>query len=161
MAFVSEERLEHALEVAYRYLGRRDRTVAEVRQRLATEDVEPDVIEATVEELERQGYLDDARYAQRFAEDRRTIDAWGAERIERKLRAVGIDEALIAAALGDRGAAEELEAAVAVLRRRFPQAPADDRDRDRALGLLVRKGYDLELAYDAVRAYERDRKSVV
>ena len=33
-----------------------------------------------------QGYLDDARYAQRFAEDRRTLDAWGAERIERRLR---------------------------------------------------------------------------
>lgn len=152
----SEERLQHALELAYRYLGRRDRTVAEVRERLEAEQVEAEVIDATVTALQDQGYLDDARYAQRFVEDRRTIDAWGAERIERKLLAVGIDPALIAAALGERGAAEELEAAVAVLRRRFPHAPAGDRDRDRALGLLVRKGYDLELAYDAVRAYERD-----
>jgi regulatory protein len=152
----SEERLQHALELAYRYLGRRDRTVAEVRARLEAEQVQAEVIDATVAELQDQGYLDDARYAQRFVEDRRTIDAWGAERIERKLLAVGIDPALIAAALGERGAAEELEAAVAVLRRRFPRAPAGDRDRDRALGLLVRKGYDLELAYDAVRAYERD-----
>jgi regulatory protein len=152
----SEERLQHALELAYRHLGRRDRTVAEMRERLEAEQVEAAVIDATVAELQDQGYLDDARYAQRFVEDRRTIDAWGAERIERKLLAVGIDQALITAALGDRGAAEELEAAVAVLRRRFPHAPAGDRDRDRALGLLVRKGYDLELAYDAVRAYERD-----
>jgi regulatory protein len=152
----SEERLQHALELAYRHLGRRDRTVAEMRERLEAEQVEAAVIDATVAELQDQGYLDDARYAQRFVEDRRTIDAWGAERIERKLLAVGIDPALIAAALGERGAAEELEAAVAVLRRRFPHAPAGDRDRDRALGLLVRKGYDLELAYDAVRAYERD-----
>jgi regulatory protein len=152
----SEERLQHALELAYRHLGRRDRTVAEMRERLEAEQVEAAVIDATVAELQDQGYLDDARYAQRFVEDRRTIDAWGAERIERKLLAVGIDQALIAAALGERGAAEELEAAVAVLRRRFPHAPAGDRDRDRALGLLVRKGYDLELAYDAVRAYERD-----
>jgi regulatory protein len=152
----SEERLQHALELASRYLGRRDRTVAEVRARLEAEQVQAEVIDATVAELQDQGYLDDARYAQRFVEDRRTIDAWGAERIERKLLAVGIDPALIAAALGERGAAEELEAAVAVLRRRFSRAPTGDRDRDRALGLLVRKGYDLELAYDAVRAYERD-----
>jgi regulatory protein len=152
----SEERLQDALELAYRYLGRRDRTVAEVRARLEAEQVERDVIEAAVAELEGQGYLDDARYAQRFAEDRRTIDAWGPERIEGRLRAVGVKPALIIAALGQRGAAEELEAAVAVLRRRFPHAPCDDRDRDRALALLVRKGYDLELAYDAVRAYERD-----
>jgi len=34
-------------------------------------------------------------------------------------------------------------------------APSNERERERALGMLVRKGYDLELAYDAVRAYER------
>jgi regulatory protein len=152
----SQERLQHALDAAYRFLGRRDRTVAEVRERLEADDVEPEVLDAAIEELTHMGYLDDARYARRFAEDRRTIDAWGTERIERRLLAVGVDPALIAGALGERGAAEELEAAVAVLRRRFPRAPADDRARDRALGMLVRKGYDLELAYDAVRAYERD-----
>jgi regulatory protein len=153
---LSEERLQHALDLAYRYLGRRDRTVAEVCARLEAEQVEADVVQAALGELERQGYLDDARYAARFAEDRRTIDAWGPERIERRLLAVGVEPTLISAALGERGAAEELEAAVTVLRRRLPRAPADDRDRDRALSLLVRKGYELELAYDAVRAYERD-----
>jgi regulatory protein len=152
----SEERLQHALEVAYRFLGRRDRTVAEVRERLEAEEIEAEVVDEAIAELTRQGYLDDARYAQRFAEDRRTIDAWGAERIERRLLAVGVDPGLIAVALGERDGAEELAAALAVLRRRFPRAPADDRDRDRALGILVRKGYDLDLAYDAVRAYERD-----
>jgi regulatory protein len=152
----SEERLQHALDVAYRFLGRRDRTVAEVRERLGAQEIAAEVVDEAIAELTHQGYLDDARYAHRFAEDRRTIDDWGAERIERRLLAVGVEPALIAAALGERGTAEELEAALAVLRRRFPRAPADDRARDRALGLLVRKGYDLDLAYDAVRAYERD-----
>jgi regulatory protein len=152
----SEERLQHALDAAYRFLGRRDRTVAEVRERLEAQEIDAEVVDEAIAELMRQGYLDDARYAQRFAEDRRTIDAWGAERIERRLLAVGVEPALVAAAIGERGAAEELEAALAILRRRFTHAPTDDRDRDRALGLLVRKGYDLDLAYDAVRAYERD-----
>ncbi|HEY3188825.1 MAG TPA: RecX family transcriptional regulator, partial [Solirubrobacteraceae bacterium] len=84
-----EERLQHVLDLAYRYLGHRDRTVAEVRRRLEAKHVQPAVVEEAVAELERQGYLDDARYARRFAEDRRTIDAWGAERIERRLLAVG------------------------------------------------------------------------
>jgi regulatory protein len=150
------ERLQHALDLAFRFLGHRDRTVAEVRERLSAERVEPDVVEEAVEELRHLGYLDDARYAQRFVEDRRSIDAWGAARIERRLLAVGVDAALVAAALGEHGAGEELEAALAVLRRRFAQPPAHDRERDRALGLLVRKGYELELAYDAVRAFERE-----
>jgi regulatory protein len=151
-----EERLQHALDVACRYLGHRDRTVAEVRRRLEAEQVQPTVPEEAVAELERQGYLDDARYAKRFAEDRRTIDAWGVERIERRLLAVGVEPALIAAAIDERDTGEELEAALAVLRRRFQRAPSDDRGRERALGMLVRKGYELELAYDAVRAFERD-----
>jgi regulatory protein len=150
------DRLQHALDLAYRYLGHRDRTVAEVRERLSAERVAPDVVDEAVEELRHLGYLYDARYAQRFVEDRRSIDAWGAERIERRLLAVGVDAALVAAALGEHGAGEELEAALAVLRRRFAQPPAHDRERDRALGLLVRKGYELELAYDAVRAFERE-----
>jgi regulatory protein len=149
------ERLQHALDLAYRFLGHRDRTVTEVRERLVAEGVEEAVVEEAIEELRHLGYLDDARYAQRFTEDRRTIGAWGAERIERRLLAVGVDPELIAAALSEQGE-EELEAALAVLRRRFAQPPAHDRDRDRALGLLVRKGYELELAYDAVRAFERD-----
>lgn len=156
MTLPSEERLQHALDAAYRFLGRRDRTVAEVRERLEGQEIDAEVVDEAIAELTRQGYLDDARYAHRFAEDRRTIDAWGAERIERRLLAVGVEPALIAAAIGERGAAQELDAALTVLRRRFPHAPTDDRDRDRALGLLVRKGYDLDLAYDAVRAYERD-----
>jgi regulatory protein len=151
-----QEDLQHALDLAYRFLGRRDRTVAEVRERLEAQGVEEVHVDEAIAELTRQGYLDDARYARRFAEDRRAIDAWGAERIERRLLAVGVDPALIASALAERDAAEELEAAVTVLRRRFPSAPADDRERERALAILVRKGYDLELAYDAVRAYERD-----
>jgi regulatory protein len=150
------ERLQHALDLAFRFLGHRDRTVAEVRERLGAEGIEPATVDGAIDELHHLGYLDDARYAQRFAEDRRTIDAWGAERIERRLLALGVDPALIAAALDERGAGEELEAALVVLRRRFARPPADDRSRDRALGLLVRKGYELELAYDAVRAFERD-----
>jgi regulatory protein len=150
------ERLQHALDLAFRFLGHRDRTVAEVRERLSAEGIAPALVDDTVDELQHLGYLDDARYAQRFAEDRRTIDAWGTERIERRLLAVGVDQALIAAALGECDSGEELEAALAVLRRRFERPPEHDRDRDRALGLLVRKGYELELAYDAVRAFKRD-----
>jgi regulatory protein len=148
-------RLQHALDLAYRHLGARDRTVAEVRRHLTGREVEPETIEAAIAAIEEQGYLDDARYAQRFAEDRRELDAWGPERIERRLLGLGVDRDLVAAALAARRPDEELAAAVALLRRRFPVPPGTDRERERALGLLARKGYDLELAYDAVRALER------
>jgi regulatory protein len=149
------DQLQHALDLAYRYLGHRDRTVAEVRRHLEAKRVEPATIDAAVAELHGQGYLDDARFAQRFAEDRRALDAWGADRIERKLRDAGVGAEHIQAALATQSADEERDAAIELLRRRLSAPPRDDRSRERALGLLVRRGYDLELAYDAVRAFER------
>jgi regulatory protein len=152
-----EVRLQHALDLSYRYLGFRDRTVLEVRRHLEAKRVEPDTIEQAVAELSELGYLDDARFAQRFVEDRRTLDSWGNERIERKLVASGIEAELITAALSTGDEAEtQVQAALAILTRRFRTPPETDRDRDRALGFLVRKGYELEIAYDAIRAYGRD-----
>jgi regulatory protein len=151
----AEERLQHALELAFRHLGRRDRTVLEMRRHLGSRGVDGPTAEAAIAELEAQGYLDDARYAQRFAEDRRSLDAWGSERIERRLVAIGVARHHVDAALGERAAAEELEAALALLERRLAAPPEGDRERERALGLLVRRGYDLELAYDAVRTFTR------
>ena len=57
-----EIRLEHALDLAYRHLARRDRTVVEVRRHLAMRGVDEGTVTRTVRELERQGYLDDGRY---------------------------------------------------------------------------------------------------
>lgn len=148
-------RLARALELAYRQLNRRDRTAAQLRQHLASRGVEEAAIDEALATLVRDGHLDDARYARTFAEDRRALDGWGPERIERALLAAGVDGELVAAALGVRDADDELDAAVTLLRRRCREVPETDRERERALGLLVRKGYDLELAYDAVRAFER------
>jgi regulatory protein len=148
-----EVRLQHAREVAWASLNRRDHTAAEIARTLARKRVEPAVIDSVVGELCEQGYLDDARYAQRFAEDRRRLDGWGAERIERRLCELGVEPELVAAAVGAQDHEGELEAAVALLRRRFPEPPATARECERALGVLVRKGYELELAHDAIRRH--------
>ena len=146
-------RLQHAREVAWTALNRRDHTVAELARVLGRKRVEPAVIDAVVGELCEQGYLDDARFAHRFAEDRRRLDGWGAERIEQRLRALGVDAAHVAAAVSTQDHEGEMDAALALLRRRFPDPPATPRDCERALGVLVRKGYELELAHDAIRRH--------
>jgi len=151
-----QAQLQDALDLSYRYLGHRDRTVAEVRRHLERKRVEPAGIDGAIAELERLQYLDDARFARRFAEDRRRLDGWGSDRIERRLLALGVEAAVAAAAIAAGGGHDELAAALDVLRARVPRPPRTDRDRDRALGVLARRGYELELAYDAVRAFERE-----
>jgi regulatory protein len=144
------------LELAYRYLNRRDRTEGEVRKLLAAKGVEDDAAQDAIETLREQGYVDDARYARLFAEDKRALEGWGTERIRGTLALRGIDRELIDAVVqADGGAGSELERALEVLRRRFPSPPRERRDRDRALAVLLRKGYDTELALDALTAHAR------
>ncbi len=146
-------RLQHARDVAWAALNRREHTVAEMRRVLERRRIEPTEVQVVVGELVEGGWLDDADYARRFTEDRRHLDGWGSERIERRLLALGVDREHVDAAVGARPDGDELEAALELLRRRFPDPPTDPRERNRALGALARKGFELELAYDALRRH--------
>jgi regulatory protein len=149
-----ERERERAIQLGYRAVGSRERTVAELRTFLERKRVEPEAIDDAVTELTEAGFLDDARYAQRFAEDKRELERWGSERIARELHRRGVPPDLIEAAIADRGREAELETALVVLGQRVPP-PRNDRERDRAWRLLIRRGYEPELAYEAVRRHER------
>jgi regulatory protein len=150
------DRTEQALARAYAYLGQRERASAELRRHLSEKGFEEPIVEQTLAELIRQGYLDDARFARLFAQDKRELEHWGSERIGRALRERGLDRKLVAAALAGQDHTSELEQAVALLRRRCPEPPRDRRGHERALGILLRKGYDSELSLDALNIYKRD-----
>jgi regulatory protein len=145
-----------ALQIAYTYLNKRDRTEAELRAYLSRRELADADVETAVSELVELGYVDDARYARLFAEDKRTLEQWGSDRIRRALQERGVDRGLIDAALAEADpATDELTRALELLRRRFPQPPADRRERDRALGVMVRKGFDSDVALDALSSYAR------
>jgi regulatory protein len=141
---------QQAFDVAWRALARRDRTEAELLQAFLKARVQPELAAEVIAELREGGYIDDAAFARRFTEDRRSLDGWGSERIERRLAALGVAREHIRAALAE-GDHDDLAAAVEQLERRFPTPPATSRERDRALGHLLRKGYELELAHEALR----------
>jgi regulatory protein len=156
----TDDKLQRALELAYAYLNRRDRTVSEVRRQLESKGTSAELIETAIQTLSDQGYLNDARFAELFVSDKRELEQWGSERIRRGLIARGVERELAEQALDDHvgeepSAQTELDRALALLARRFPAPPRAPRERDRALALLLRKGYDSELALDALTAYAR------
>ena len=114
--------------------------------------------EAEVEEvtalLTEAGAIDDASFARRYAEDKRQLAGWGPDRISTALEGRGVAQEHIEAALRGEDEEAQLERAVRLLGDRG-MACASERERERALGLLVRRGYPLDLAYEAVRATER------
>src|SRR5215210_2039784 len=149
---------ERAIDMAFKAVARRDLTVAELRTRLERKHIPPEAIDEAVAELKDTGFLDDARYARQFAEDKREIDQWGTDRIAMDLRRRGIAPQLIDAALVTHDRDSEMRTALLLLRQRFPAAPRDDRERDRAWQMLVRRGYSPDLSYDAIRTWERTER---
>ena len=141
--------------MAYKAVASRDLTVAELRARLERKHVSPEAIDDAVAELEETGFLDDARYARQFAEDKRELEQWGTDRIAQDLRRRGIAPQLIDAAVSTHDRDSELRTALLLLKQRYPDPPRDDRDRDRAWQMLVRRGYSADLSYDAIRTWER------
>ena len=161
-----EQALQRAIDLACAHINRRERTVAEVRAQLQRKGVSDTHADEALRTLIEQRLLDDERFAEMFVADKRELEHWGSERIRRALGARGIDRDIAQRALatpsdGADGSDDaddheaELTRALALLRHRFPQPPQDRRERDRALGVLLRKGYEQELAIDALNAHAR------
>jgi regulatory protein len=146
---------QRALELALKSISVRERTEREVEGFLARRGYDAEVVADVVRALRDEGLLDDAGYARRFAEDRRLLDRWGNERIARDLERRGVARELVEAALAGHGREDELAVAIELLDRRFARPFDGDRERDKAWRMLVRRGYESELAYEAVRRHEQ------
>jgi regulatory protein len=144
-----------ALDLAFRALNARERTEQELRAFLERRRFEAPVIEEAIAEMLTLGFVDDTGYAERFVHDRRLLDQWGSERIARDLIRRGVDREAIEGALSGVERDDEIQAAVALLDRRYKSPFQGDRERDKAWRLLVRRGYEAEIAYEAVRRHER------
>lgn len=139
--------------LAAQALRKRERSRRELADYLSKRGVLSGDVERVVDELVSIGELDDARFAARYAEDKRELKGWGTDRIEAALRQRGVGETEIAAAIAsDRE--DELARAVSLIAGRSD--PLDtDAARARALSFLTRRGYPYEIAHEAVRSTER------
>jgi regulatory protein len=143
-----------AYELAVRALSYKERTESELRGWLAERGVDEAEIEEVIALLAEAAAIDDASFARRYAEDKRELAGWGPDRITKALEDRGVARAQIEAALGGEDEEAQLGRAVRLLGDRGVSC-GSERERERALGLLVRRGYPLELAYEAVRRVER------
>jgi regulatory protein len=144
---------DEPLSIALRALGQKERTVAEMGSWLRARGVDQQDSAEVIDHLVSTGVLDDARYARQYAEDKRSLKRWGSERIRVALIDRGIAPGDAEEALAD-GAEAELDRAVELLGEQGGNLE-DALERQRALGLLARRGYEAEVAYEAIRRVRR------
>lgn len=75
-------------------LSRRDHSTKEIQDKLKGQGFSPSSIESAVEKARQSRYLDDARFASYFV-DERVRRGWGRIKIEQELRRKGVDPAEI------------------------------------------------------------------
>jgi regulatory protein len=143
-----------AFEAALAALRRREQATAELGAWLAKRGYGSEEIETTIGRLTEVGELDDERFARRYADDKRELRGWGAERIREALASRGIPPALVEAALAADSHDAQVGRASELLAQQGRPLGADA-DRARALGYLTRRGYEYEVAYEAIRLTAR------
>ncbi len=144
---------------AYRLLGHRPRSRAELRRRLLEKGHDERVVDDVLGRLEAEGFVDDHDFARRYAADKRRLAAWGDQRVRRELEALGVAGDIVSEVMGEApDDDDELARAEAFLARRSPPAPPLDAARRRAYQALVRRGFAGSVAYAAVRRWAGDER---
>lgn len=143
---------------ALRMLALREHARSELERKLsrphgAQAPPPPELLRAVLDELQAQGLLDEARFAQALA--RRVARRHGSVRVFGELRRHGLDEALIERAAGEALDAVEPEAerALRLLQRSHPLPAADATQRARQMRFLQNRGFTADAIRAALRAH--------
>ena len=146
---------EIVLAAALRFLEVRQRSVVEVRRRLAQTGYRSELVDGAIERLLGLGILDDAEFAQTWVESRDRARPRGERALRRELQVKGIDRAIIDGSMEARrpepGSADDpdVTAAEALMQRHasaLARIPDPRKRRQRAYALLTRHGFDSEIA---------------
>ncbi|WP_420848775.1 regulatory protein RecX [Paenibacillus antarcticus] len=130
---------------ALKYLERKARTSKEIQIRLKEKETSQEVIEDVLARLTREGLVNDAIYAQQWAEQRITSQRKGKAWVRQELRQKGVDKLLIAEALDGVSPDQEYQSALLMGRKKWNQTKGELLDKKRKTGsYLMRRGFSGE-----------------
>jgi len=136
---------------ALRALARRELSRAELHAKLLPHVAEADDVGALLDDLERRGWLSDARALDQAVRIRGA--RFGTQRIAHELRQKGISDELISAVIPQLKEGE-LEAARAVWQRRFATPPQDQKEKAKQVRFLQSRGFSMDVIFKVMRIQE-------
>ena len=149
---------DRAYQYALRLLTGRDYSVAGIRQKLAGREVAEQDLETVIIRLQREGWLDDRRYAGRFAESALSSGRYYGVRLRLEMRRRGFTPDVVNETLAPLLAeSDEISEVRSAAERRYPgfsYSAASDRDKRRVVGFLQRRGFGFSAIMRALRAEE-------
>jgi regulatory protein len=148
-------------DYAVRSLGRRMRTVAELkrlmRQRVAKDERGHLLVEMVILRLKDQKYLNDTNYAAAYSSFRRDNEKFGKRRVITDLKVKGVHSDVIEKVVDEAYATvNEEELARAYLKRKRLKKPANDKDTARIFRGLMRAGFGVGVAIKVLKNWQVD-----
>jgi len=145
-------------EYAVGALGRRMRTVVELKRLMRTRVEEGEAGQAkilsVVARLEERRYLDDPSYAATYTRLRQDNDKFGKRRVQQELSRKGVQSELISTTLDTayENVGEEDLARKHLERKRVKQ-PSNEKESARVVRLLVRGGFSLGVIFKILKSW--------
>jgi regulatory protein len=149
----AEEEYERAREICLRQLSYSARTRAQLASAMRRRGIEDGIAADILSRFEAVGLVDDEAFAAAWVDSRHRGRGVGPRKLEHELRHRGVDQRLTAESLSTITPEEERATARALIQVRLAgtrRQPAQRRAR-RLAGILARKGYSPQVAYDVVR----------
>ena len=153
---------ERAREIALRSLTQSARSCAQLREKLISRDVDPQLADALIARYVEVGLLDDAALAAQIARTRHAERGQSPRAIRAELQRKGFEPQHIEAALEPIPDSID-DRVLQIARKRWDSLAtvAPEVRTRRVVGMLARKGYSPSSAYAVVKDWQRaDRAGV-
>lgn len=141
------EQRDDLLAYAFRALGQRALSAAELRTKLERRSDDAELIAEVLARVQELGYQQDEQVA-RIETSRRGV---GQFRVRQTLKRRGLEAELIQQTLADMDPDEERQAAHDLLTRRWPSIRRKRDPRATAYSLLARRGFPGSIIWDVIR----------
>ena len=148
-------------DYAVKALGRRMRTVAELkrlmRQRVPEGEIGHLLVEMVVLRLKEQQYLNDTNYAAAYSGFRRDNEKFGRRRVITDLKVKGVHANVIEKVVDEAySTVNEEELARAFMKRKRLKKPANEKDTARIFRALLRAGFGVGIAIQVLKNWNVD-----
>ncbi len=147
------EEMARARQLVYDRLAIQARSRAELAQGLTKKQISVEVATAVLDKFEAAGLIDDTEFAHSWVQSRHRSKGLSSRVLAMELRRKGVDDEIVSAALEGLDPDDELEAAHRLVQTKLRSMSRFDHATKlrRLTGLLARKGYSSQLAFEVVR----------
>jgi len=131
---------QQALDIAFRYLGYRARSVFEVQQKLREKGADQELESRVISRLKELNYLDDEQYAKSYLQERAKLSPRAFWLIKSELKKRGISQDIIEQAFSRIDIGEEQLAQAA-----YEQKKRIQKDPDKLRRFLASRGFSYDI----------------